>query len=274
MSYKIIASDLDGTLLNSSSNLSPENTEAIKALYECGVQFVPASGRSFSEMPEAVKSNPYIRYYIHSSGAAIYDKLEDKRTTWCIPRELAPEIFNIIYKYDCHVTVRMNGGTYTDTALIDKASLDHHNVWQIHRNLLFASGKMLDNFKETVKASSGIEMISLFLHDESDRSRIISELSSLGDLNFAKACPFNLEITSRLADKGNALRTLAAHLSVDISDVMALGDSGNDIPMVKAAGHGVAMSNSMPELLAIADEVICSNDQHGVKYILEKYYVN
>ncbi len=272
MNYEIIASDLDGTLLNSKSELSAENAEAIRLLSERGVHFVPATGRSFAEIPTAIKDSPYIRYYIHSGGAAIYDKKTDTRTRFCLSAELSKKIFEVLYKHDCHITVRMNGRIYSDSALVDKASLDYYNVWKVHSDILFASGIFLENLRETLMSAENVEMITLFFHDDSDRYPIIEKVGALGGVNFAEACPYNLEITSDTADKGRALLALAESLGVDTSRVMALGDSGNDSAMIKAAGLGLAVSNSMPELVKIADSLISSNDEHALKYVLEKYF--
>ena len=72
--YKLIASDLDGTLFNSKVEVSPQNQKAIKTLHENGVFFAPSSGRTLCEIPEELVNNPYIRFVIYSNGSSIYDK--------------------------------------------------------------------------------------------------------------------------------------------------------------------------------------------------------
>ena len=74
MEYKIVASDLDGTLLQYDGRVSAENWRAIEEMGKMGVQFVPASGRSFNEMPDELRESPLIRYYITSDGTTVYDK--------------------------------------------------------------------------------------------------------------------------------------------------------------------------------------------------------
>ena len=81
--YKLIASDLDGTLLTPQKTVSQENEAAIRELCELGVHFVPCSGRAYEQMPSFIRSNPYVRYYIYSDGAGIYDK-----KTTCFVRTL------------------------------------------------------------------------------------------------------------------------------------------------------------------------------------------
>ena len=77
--YKLIASDLDGTLLNEQSRISRENLDAITALTEKGVYFVPSTGRTYTEIPEQITEHPSIRYFIYSNGSVIYDYLHPER---------------------------------------------------------------------------------------------------------------------------------------------------------------------------------------------------
>jgi hydroxymethylpyrimidine pyrophosphatase-like HAD family hydrolase len=96
-------------------------------------------------------------------------------------------------------------------------------------------------------------------------------LLALGDVKIAASEKYNIEIYHKSAGKGRALYPLAEFLGCDISEIIAVGDSKNDVEMVEEAGLGLAMSNSMEELKAIADEIICSNEEHAAKYILENY---
>ena len=100
MDYKIIATDLDGTLLNSQGNVSPENWEAIRKLQELGVLVVPTTGRVFEELSLQLRESPLFRYYITSGGAAIYDKETGKNYDLGIPRLLADEVLDNGYVID------------------------------------------------------------------------------------------------------------------------------------------------------------------------------
>ena len=76
--YKLIVSDLDGTLLNEEMETGERNDAAIRAFFERGILFVPSSGRTYYEIPESVRENPYVRYVIYSNGTAVYDKKREK----------------------------------------------------------------------------------------------------------------------------------------------------------------------------------------------------
>ena len=92
MKYKIVASDLDGTLLDSKGEVSAENLSAICELHARGAFFVPASGRSLSEIPRTLRDEESIRFYIHSSRAGIYDKKTGKNLSFGFPSSLSKEI--------------------------------------------------------------------------------------------------------------------------------------------------------------------------------------
>lgn len=107
--YKIIACDLDGTLLNNNSQISDENIAAINELAEREVWFVPCSGRTLSEMPQNIRELPSIRYIIHSNGAAVLDKVTGKQTSISIPKNLNIELFDLFNSYEAHICFRSNG---------------------------------------------------------------------------------------------------------------------------------------------------------------------
>ena len=97
-------------------------------------------------------------------------------------------------------------------------------------------------------------------------------LSHMKKLFFAEAAPYNFAIFSADAGKDKALLQLADMLGVDRAATMSLGDGGNDIMITRAAGLGLAVSNSVKGLKDVADDIICSNEEHVVKYVLEKYF--
>lgn len=269
-SCKIIASDLDGTLLNSNGKLSRENLDAIRTLSSKGILFVPASGRSLSEIPDVLKNEDSIRYYIHSSGAGLYDKKMGENVSFGFPRELSHTVLELVFSFDCHVTVRRGGRMLTDSCMTDEKTMRCYNVFAAHEELLRACGESICSFREEMLGASDIDMISLFFRNESERLELRERLSKIESINVASACAYNLELTYEEAGKGNALVALASKLGVPLSETVSVGDSENDIPMITQAGVGLAVANAPENVKKSADDVICSNDDHIVKYLLEK----
>ena len=160
--YKIVASDLDGTLLDSNGNLSDENLGAISSLNKIGVYFVPASGRSLAEIPTEIKEHPAVRYIIHSSGAVVYDRLTEERISFCFPKELSSEIMSILFSTDCHLTVRHRGRMFTSLDKMNEESFEKYKVWKPHGDLLRRVSEPVSDFEERFSSSEDIEMISIF----------------------------------------------------------------------------------------------------------------
>ena len=270
--YKIVASDLDGTLLNSSSELSNENLEAIKKLSSMGVEFVPSTGRSFSEIPDFIKNIDGIRYFIHSNGAVVYDKLTGERILSCIASGTVAEIMLVLKKYDAHVVYRENGNLYVDPDYQNDKAFKKYNVSREHENVILNYGIYLDDFEDAVSCARNIEVFAVFFKSQEDKLSCRAELLKIPDLNVVECFGFNLEIFHKDAGKGNALRKLAELLSVDYNDTIAIGDSDNDTSMLRDAGLGLATSNACEPLKNVSDRVICSNDEHVAEYVLNHYF--
>ena len=274
MDYSLIACDLDGTLFDSHGRLREENSIAINELSLLGVRFVPASGRTLSDIPEEVRNHPSVRYIIHSSGAVVYDKETDERISYCMPRELSHSVLKMLLSVESHVSVRRMGKTYVNKARFNKESFSEYNVWRVHADLLMKYAFPIDDFERTVLSYDNVEMIAAFFKNDDDLERIRAELTKDSRLNVVSASPHNLEIIYKEADKGRALLALADMLSIPQSATIAVGDSENDISMIKAAGLGLAMENAADKVKSCADETICHCDDHAVKFIKEKYILN
>lgn len=267
---KIIASDLDGTLLNSNSEVSAENLEAIRKLAEKGVFFVPATGRSLSEIPKAIADIPEIRYIISSNGAAINDRKTGKRLLFCITNDKVKRILDILYAFDTHIVYRRDGLLYVDAYCQKKEDFVYYNICKAHINVIENYGIHLTDFKEKAYQADEVEGIAAFIHDKSRLSECRKLIEEIDGISVVETWE-NLEVLNSCAGKGNAILSLADEIGADRCETMALGDSDNDKSMIKSAGLGLAVANANDDLKAIADDVICSNDEHIVKYVLENY---
>ncbi len=270
MGYKIVASDLDGTLFNKKGEISEENFEAIKTMYDKGFYFVPCSGRSYGEMPSILKENPYIRYYIGSDGATIYDKETDTTYSTTLTKEESRLILDKIYTYPINMMIHANNRSYVDADTHTAESYREHNCSENWIKFIFEMNEVMPNYKEFAY-NTDIEMFCIFFKNHSDILECKEYFSKNTDFLTAQSHKYNFEIFSKNAGKGNAILKLADILGVDKKDTIAVGDSTNDFTMIEKAGLGLAMQNAVDELKVIADTVICSNDEHSAKYILENF---
>lgn len=272
MKYKIIASDLDGTLLNNAGDISPENLQAIHTLTEMGVQFVPASGRGYSEMPEQIRACEDVRYIIHSNGAVVLDRKTGERLLCCLPRALSVEILDLLKKYDVHITQRQGGECYVDFYEQGPEKYAHYHLGKAHAFITGHYGIHRKDFAEFSRSLEDVELYVVHFHDAAERIECRDRLLAEGKVEVAEANPHSLEISAIGASKGSALLRLADKLGVAHEDTIGMGDSDNDTAMIRAAALGLVTSNGCDSLKEIAGEVICSNEEHAVRYVLEKYY--
>lgn len=271
--YKIVSADLDMTLLSSDMTLSPENEEAIRVFREKGIHFVPNTGRTFSEIPLQIRKNPDIRYVIYSDGAAIYDKETDSTEGAYIPQELYRSILRLLGEYETLSTVRTGGVSYADDEQFNEECMICHQVGKYYRDHLFQTNVPVKNFNDFCQSAEDVEMICTFFKDDEECRDFCARLEELGGVTIVSSIPHNIEILSENAGKGKAMLRLAKRLGITQEETLSVGDSKNDVDMIRAAGLGIAMKNAWEVLKEEADTVAeCTNDGHVAKYLLEKYF--
>ncbi len=270
--YKIIATDLDGTLLDNNQLLSKENDKAIHTLTEMGVHVVLSTGRALWEMPDFLRDHPCVRFIIHTDGATIYDKQTGKNINMAMTREESDKMLDILDQFECTSSVRYDGYCYSDINEHNDEFYLYNRMSPIYAKHLYKYSKPVEDFKEFCRTKlPEIDMICTFFHKEEDRQECFRIFNSLPEFQTACSVVNNIEVFSSKAGKGNSLIKLAKMLDMDISQTIAVGDSTNDSQALECAGLSLAMENACYELKNIADAVICDNESHVMKYILENY---
>lgn len=268
---KLIALDLDGTLLTTEKELTPENRAALERAAKAGMEIVPATGRFYAAIPEAVRALPYIHYAITVNGAQVWDvraarPLLRAEIPWRRSVEVLSLLDDLPVIYDCYMD---NWGWMT------QSHYDQAADFAPHRHSL----DMLRNFRTPVpelkahlaRVGHDVQKIQMFFLDPNLRARTMEALTArFPDLAVTSSLPRNVELNSAQAQKGLALEGLAARLGIPMAETMAFGDDLNDVSMLRAAGIGVAMANAGPEALAAADERTGSCDESGVAQALER----
>ena len=266
MDIKLIAFDLDGTLLDDNKEISPENMAALKAAAERGVHIVPATGRLFIGVSEAIKALPFVRYYILVNGAQVYDAVEDKIIyRGEIPLDMALSVMDYMETlpviYDCY---QQNCGWMNEdmfnrieefvpnpamSAAVKKQRRPVENL----RQLLINRGESVQ------KQQMFFKDLELMRHQ---RDEILPRL--FPELLPSTSVISNIELNHVSAGKDKGMEALCAHLGIAMDNTMALGDGTNDTCMIKAAGLGVAMANADEQVKAAADIITLSNNDSGV----------
>ena len=260
--YKMIAIDLDGTLLTDELTVSPGTIEAIQKAVELGAVVTIATGRMFlSAKPFAKQLGlnvPLITY----QGALIKD-VEEKAVMYerLVPPDLAHELIDIAKKRNLHLQV------YQDDVLYAASENDFIREYVEAAKVPYKVEPDLAKL-----ASRGFEK-ALFIDVPDHIDELQEELRGLfGErANFIKSKSAYLEVTHPEADKGIALLHLAQKLGIDRSEIIGIGDNYNDLDLVITAGLGIAMGNAVQELKEKADYISRSNNEEGVRHVIEKF---
>ena len=270
--YKIVASDLDGTLFDNNARVSEKNANAIRSLNEKGILFVPSTGRTYGDISEELRSNENIRYFICSNGALVFDKETGNSIKNGIDGDLLKKALDILYEYDVHISIRTDGVAVTDaTKYSDKAFLDY-NLCPAHIDVLKNFAKPIEGFKEFAYKVQNAEALSTFYKSIDDLFECQRRLNALGGLWAVRQFEYNLDVCNSSTSKGDALMALADLLGIDRAATIGVGDNDNDISLIEAAGIGLAVSNSSENLKMLANKIICSNEEGAIDYIDKNYF--
>lgn len=250
---KLLAFDLDGTILDDKKHISQRNLEAIEAAQKAGVTVVPASGRVYDFMPEELKQLSFIRYFITSNGANIYDR-EERHSIFQagIAVEKAKALIRYLESLDIFTELYIDGLPWAKTGSTDKI-IELTKIYD--KDLYFIKKKYnyTDSFEEILsKPDICLEKINLPFLTAEEKQQATEFGNTDGSFALTSSFPGNLEFNDKHTNKGVAVSKLAKLLGIAHADVMCIGDNGNDVEMLKFAGISVAMSNATPEAKAAA----------------------
>ena len=274
MKYQLIAFDLDGTFLRDDKSVPEENLRALEHAAARGVVLAPATGRIYRGIPEPIKALPFIRYYILSNGAAVYDSREERLLyRGDVPVELARRCYEYLDTlpviYDCY----QNECGWMTRSMLEAAPPYFVKEPEVLK-LLYGLRKPVDDLKETLRQrGEGLQKLQMCFRpeDEALRQEVLREIPRrFPELKATTSVKNNIEINSVDAGKGRALLALCAALGIDPAAAVAFGDGSNDAEMLQAAGLGVAMANACGEVLAAADRVAPGNEEAGVGRVIEE----
>lgn len=285
--YKLIAIDLDGTLLNSYGQISEKNKLALQKAQHCGAQIVLSSGRSSNSVKNLANDIGNNEYIICGNGSLIYDlQKEEIIYDKFIEKKKALQIIQICEQNSIYYNV------YTENMVIAK-TLSNNVLFYHQENANKPDSKktkinLVDNIYEYVENLNNENILKFTISDTSSIIfnsiiRKLREIKNIDVLDVAHMTRkiiksgteevsleyFYTEITSENVDKWNALEWLAKKLNISKEEIMAIGDNVNDKMMIENAGLGIAMGNSAPYIKEIADKVVANNNEDGVAEAVE-----
>ena len=267
--YKIIACDLDYTLVNSRGELTQKNIDAIKKASKMGVKFVPATGRGYFQAHPLLKTLDLFdkeeEYFCSFNGSLIVENHGQKAIYYNggIPWDVVKKLGELSMKID---DIQMN--FCTDQVM--------YRYYTPNRNFAFHEDKedVAIVYEDLLKKENE-HFIRLLIQTPSHEraEEVVEALNTLKDeLTYAISANRYIEVVRKGTSKGQGVVSLAKALGVDMKDVIAIGDSVNDNSMIIAAGLGCCVANSSPETIAVSDYVCHnSNDEDAVAEIIEKF---
>lgn len=262
---KLLAVDMDGTCLNSKSQMSEATVSALKKAAESGITVVPTTGRNLTCLPHRLQAESFYRYVITSNGAGVIDLKENNRIfDLRIPCRIASELLD-----EC------KGKGFGTAAHINEDYFVQGTILSIIGRLIY--GKDADksvnekSISDYVKEKNvPVEEIQLYFIHPKSKDRIAEILPRYPELSSAFSSIY-VEIFAKGASKGIALSELAKHLGINREEIACIGDGENDMPMFESSGMKFAMGNAVDSLKAKADYVLPSNNEDGVAYAINEY---
>lgn len=268
--YKLIACDLDETLLNDHKKICKRNLDAIaKACGEHGVKFVPATGRGYTCIDSVLAELNVIdraeEYIISNNGGILCENREFKELSFHeLPFKKAKELFAYGIEKGLCVQIFTAKDVYA------------YQLNEDEREWLFMFKPDAKIMEETTMDFLEHTAIAKILFERADMEylkQVAQDMESITDgVSVSFSSNRYLELNREGVDKGLGLKELANHLGIDMKDTIAIGDNYNDVAMLKEAGLSIAMSNAPQDIKDICDYVTCANhNDGGVGEAIEKY---
>lgn len=268
--FKLLAIDLDGTLVRSDHSISPRTRDTLVAVQEEGVRVVIASGRptqGTASAADALELGIHGGFVMSYNGGEVYDwttkeriyarTLDDGVTDFLQQRMKGQDVALMTYMDGCVITEQSDNEYVRYSSLRNGMPIKQTNDFvaetrgrELSKCIVTGSPKFLPQLEETLR----------------------KELE--GQANVFRSEPFFLEIVPDGVNKACGLEIVLAHTGLNRKDLIAFGDGYNDVPMLQFAGMGVAMGNAAKEIKDLADTVTLSNDEDGIAYFLTQLSYN
>lgn len=268
---KLIAMDLDGTALQADRcSFSPRLNDALEAAYDAGVTIVPVTGRQFGLLPPAVQRLPrWSGLAVLCNGAQIRRLSTGEELFGLnIPREALPEIHTLAEQYGLPLEISLDSRLHLTRTSYEMQRPEEKLRFHVH-TILENHGVIVDSLLPLCQRSD-VEKVMLPHIPDPLKEEVKQALDKL-PISAVWSGPNSIEISHRDATKGNALDRLSRLLEIPVENMLALGDSGNDISMLRRAGLGIAMGNASETVRAAADAVTESYNNDGAAIAIEQY---
>lgn len=287
--YKLVAIDLDGTLLNSYGQISETNKNSIKKLIDNNIEVVIASGRPISSAKSFANELNANNYIICGNGSVLYDiKNEEILYNKFIEKQKALQIIKICEENSIYYNVYTQNITLTKNLNFNTLVYNYEN--QNKTDDQKTNIKIVKDIYQYVSDMTNDNILKITICDDNEIifGRIINRLRQINDIDVLdvehmsrkkiklgseeiKIEYYYTEVTSQNVNKWNALKDLANRLNIKDEEIVGIGDNINDKEMIEKSGLGVIMGNSAPYMKEYADVEVKDNNSDGVSEAIENF---
>lgn len=276
---KLIASDMDGTLLDTKMSISKDNASAIRKAASEGIEFMVATGRARTEAKPALDEAGINCAMITLNGAQVFDKDGKSIFTAGIEKQTTLKIMEVLEKYDIYYEISTNHGVVSEhqerrieNFAAHIASTMPHLTYKVAIAMAAAHLSLLkityvSDMKKYIFENEDIEVLKI-IGFNMDGPKILGptgvEIEQLGQLVVTSSAQNNIEINHKNAQKGIAVARVAKAKGISAEEVMTIGDNFNDVSMLQWAGVSFAMGNAELEVKDHAKYVTSTNLENGV----------
>jgi Cof subfamily protein (haloacid dehalogenase superfamily) len=273
VNIRLLGIDLDGTLLDSNKQISLEDEKAIIEVMKKGIVVIPITGRPKSGIPQKVKTLFQNSYWISSNGAVttVASCKEDIKIH-SLKKETVIDILEYLSTVEekIQIEVIVNGVAFVEESQLIDIKKRYKNTSL--ETYIETTRKPVPNIRDFVLECQGeILEISIMTDSIEIKKKISNEISKYQNIKITSSINTDLEINSHEASKGLSIVQLGIMIGIDRSEIMACGDSGNDIEMLQQVGIGVAMKNADEDTIKAANYITLSNNESGVAHAIHKF---
>ena len=280
---RLFASDMDGTLLNNKGYISDRTINAVKNLQKSGVHFIINTGRDYHAAKRELDAASISCDMICHSGACTYDVYGNAFHIASLPKSIAKQILSIFEKHGAFADIATE---YGKTSIADKSSFlsyykndvfpsieEEHKVyfrtWHDFA-VMVSSVRFFEGKESLLDCETPIYKICTTFFDQKKIEELKEEIHGIDQLHAVSTSRHDLEITHTNAQKGTALLRYAQTKKITPSQILAVGDSGNDLSMLSLdLGVTAAMANASSAIKEVCSTMTLSNNQDGVAFLIE-----
>ncbi|WP_034868371.1 Cof-type HAD-IIB family hydrolase [Clostridium lundense] len=262
--FKLVALDIDGTLLDKEHLLRDGVIDTIKKVQEKGIKTVLVSGRDFRALKPFLRELNIQDLIIGMNGCKVYNNKGEVVFSEALEPSIGKEIIRLCEKEHKFNILFINGNTYVSES-------NNYLGYEYYTGSCIEVGKLSDFYKNNMDLD---KIIVVDEHQKLLKIKEVLEESLLENINIEFTLPMFLEIFSKKVNKGLMLERVAKYYNIDREEILAIGDWDNDIPMIDYAGLGIAMGNASENLKKRASFITKTNEEEGAAYALKKFILS